>query len=321
MGICKFCGESAGWFKEVHAACADSCREGCEDIVGAVSSTIKDKLQLPAGHPETPDWYAGFASKIWIELKQTVDQLTIEHRVPPDYVRKALRKGWSTGTHDLAVAEPMNPNLWSVITRLDGLMGFTDQDLRSTDGFLAASFSMLLWSVMIHGDPTPFASVQPHPFNLQAGEILLIFLGSVVYSKETVSRSYQGAYGGMSVRLARGMYYHFGGFRGQPIDTSMLKEIDYGGMLVTTRCLYFGGDHTNFRIPYDHVVSSRPQSDGIGLFRSNANARAEVFTVLEASSTGGNPVNARPIFGWFLFNATHFLAQPEVRALYANAKA
>jgi hypothetical protein len=33
-----------------------------------------------------------------------------------------------------------------------------------------------------------------------------------------------------------------------------------------------------------------------------------------------NPVNARPMFGWFLFNMAHFLAQPEARTLYANAK-
>ena len=60
----------------------------------------------------------------------------------------------------------------------------------------------------------------------------------------------------MSIRLARGVYYHFGGFKGQRTDTSTLKEIDYGGMLLTTQNIYFGGDHTTFRIPYDHVVAS-----------------------------------------------------------------
>jgi len=65
--------------------------------------------------------------------------------------------------------------------------------------------------------------------------------------------------------------------------------------------------------------ATRPHSDGIGIFRDSANARAEVFTVLEANPSGGDPVSARPIFGWFLFNMAHFLAQPEAKTLFAKA--
>ncbi len=90
-------------------------------------------------------------------------------------------------------------------------------------------------------------------------------------------------------------------------------------MLLTTQNIYFGGERTTFRIPYDHVVSFRPHSDGIGIFRDSANAKAEVFTVLEANPSGGDPVSARPIFGWFLFNMAHFLAQPEAKTLFAKA--
>ena len=98
------------------------------------------------------------------------------------------------------------------------------------------------------------------------------------------------------------------------------QEIDYGSLLLTTRNFYFGGEHTNFRIPFEHVLSFRAHTDGLGLFRDTANAKAEVFTVLEPNPNGGDPVPARPIFGWFLFNMAHFLAQPEARELYATAK-
>jgi hypothetical protein len=173
---------------------------------------------------------------------------------------------------------------------------------------------------MVKGDPSLVANVSRHPFNLKAGEIPIFFFGSVVYSKETASKSYQSGYGGMSVRLGHGMYYHFGGFKGQRIDAATLKEIDYGGLLVTTQNIYFGGNHTNFRIPYEHVVSFRALASGIGAFRDSANAKAEVFTVLEANPNGGDPINARPIFGWFLFNVAHFLAQPESRKLYGQTQ-
>ena len=42
-------------------------------------------------------------------------------------------------------------------------------------------------------------------------------------------------------------FYRAMGFSDQ--DMKMLKEIDYGGMLLTTQNIYFGGDHTTFRIP------------------------------------------------------------------------
>ncbi len=94
---------------------------------------------------------------------------------------------------------------------------------------------------MVHGDPTAVANVTRHPFNLKSGEVPLFFFGSVVYSKETVSRG-----------------------------------------------------------------------------RDSANAKAEVFTVLEANPHGGNPVTGRPVFGWFLFNMAHALAQPEAMARYTH---
>jgi hypothetical protein len=189
-------------------------------------------------------------------------------------------------------------------------VGLTQQEMCGTDGYAAMCYSLLLWSLMVFGDPTPIANVGQHPFNLTSGEIPLILFVNVIYSVESVSRSYQGGYGGASVRVAHGVYYHFGGFKGERIDTATLKQIDGGGMLFTTKNLYFGGTHTTFRIPYEHVLSFRPYPDGIEVFRDNASSKPEVFTV----------VNARPSCGWFLFNLTHFLAQPETRALYGKPR-
>ena len=69
------------------------------------------------------------------------------------------------------------------------------------------------------------------------------------------------------------------------------------------------------------MVSFRPHADGIGPFRDTGNPKAEVFIVVEANPNGGNPISARPIFGWFIFNLVHFLAQPEARSLYSKAHA
>lgn len=146
---------------------------------------------------------------------------------------------------------------------------------------------------MVHGDPSIISHDLTHPFNIKEDEIPVIFFANVMYFKETVSRSQEG-----------------GGIK--------KKDIDYGGLLLTTQNIYFGGAHIRFRIPYEKIISFRQYSDGMGLFRDRARAKAEVFAVLEASPGDGNPVSARPMFGWFLFNLAHFLAQPQARVLYGT---
>jgi hypothetical protein len=89
-----------------------------------------------------------------------------------------------------------------------------------------------------------------------------------------------------------------------------MKEIDYGGMLLTTGAMYFGGEHTTFRIAFDHIISFRAQEDGIGFSRKTGHGIPEVFSVL-LPDKNGNPTPAPAMFGWFLFNATQFLASVE----------
>jgi hypothetical protein len=59
-------------------------------------------------------------------------------------MRDALRKGWSTGAEQIATAEPLPLDRFTVLNAFYQIMGFTDQEMKLTDGFLAGVFSMLL---------------------------------------------------------------------------------------------------------------------------------------------------------------------------------
>jgi hypothetical protein len=295
MGLCRYCGEKAGWFRDVHQACVDSARQGCERVVATITCTVKEKLIPPDNHPNTDTWIPSFAIEVWQQVKPTLDQIVAEHKIPIADVRNALLQGWSTGVKQVALAEPLTPDSKYAMTAFHRAMGITDEQASNTDASTAAALSVLLWSVMIHGDPTIIAQNVTHPFNVKEGEIPVIFFGNVMYFKETISRSQEGS------GIKR-------------------KDVDYGGLLLTTQNIYFGGAHIRFRIPYEKVISFRHYSDGIGLFRDRASAKAEVFALLEPNPNGGDPVSARPMFGWFLFNLAHFLAQPQARARYATPK-
>jgi hypothetical protein len=297
MANCKFCGEKAGWFSDAHDACAANAQAGAneiETIVSAAAETIAQGGDAP-------------------NLQPNIDQIVTQKKVPLESVNVAIVQGWSRTSSEIALREPLSSHKQVALMNLYEQMGFTSEGMRKTNGFIAISLSAVLWGLI--NDVREIydgAMVSRNPFNLKAGEIPIAFFGSVSYSQETSTRSYEGGYGGLSVRLAPGVYSHFGGFKGQRVEQNEMKEIDYsgngdGGMLLTTQALYFGGDHNTFRIPFDHVISFHAREDGIGLSRSTGQGRPEVFSI-SIPDANGNAVPAPPVFGWFLFNATRFLA-------------
>jgi len=246
-------------------------------------------------------------------VQPNIDQVVAEKKVPLESVNTAIVQGWSSSASEIALREPLSSDKEVALMHLYQQLGFTNEGMRKTNGFIAINLSMLLWAIMndvreLYGE----AMVSRNPFNLKAGEIPVAFYGSVTYSQETSTRSHEGGYGGLSVRLAPGVYSHFGGFEGHPVEQREMKEIDYsgngnGGLLLTTQALYYGGDHTTFRIPFDHVISFHAREDGIGLSRNVGQGRPEVFSISLADANG-NAIAAPPVVGWFLFNATRFLA-------------
>lgn len=320
MSICRFCGQKTSWFKDVHPACIASSQAGCEQIASIVAASAVEQVVPSDSNVSEPNWCTRLTKQVWSEVKPKLDQICSERHVPSDESDKALLQGWSAGAERVAFAAPVSASRFEALSCFYRTMGLSDEVVKKTYGHLAMCCSLRLWFVMEHGDPTPVASQQGHPFNLKTGEIPLIVFGNVVYFKETVTRSYQGSHAGMSVRIAKGVYYHAGGFTGRSIESLTLKKIDSGKMLLTTQSIYFGGDHANFRIPYERVVSFRPYSNGIGVFRDSVSAKPELFSVFEVGQDGAL-VQARPVFGWLIFNLAHFLAQPEARMIYAAKSA
>src|SRR6185437_4159279 len=160
----------------------------------------------PDDHANAESPIATFAVEVWQQVKPTVEQIVTKHRIPNDEVQNALLQGWSNGVEQVALAEPLNPNRRFAMSAFHRAMGISDDQVSKTDGSMAAALSVLLWSVMVHGDPGIIAHDLSHPFNIREGEIPVIFFGNVTYFKETVSRSQEG-----------------GGIR--------KKDVDYGGLL------------------------------------------------------------------------------------------
>lgn len=286
MALCLYCGRKIYWFSNVHGRCAENAQKGYSRLVAEVAAAVN-------------------ADKSFADARPALDRIVAEHNVLSHQIHNAVKEGWANAAEQIGLIEPLNTHRHSTMMHFYQEAGIPAKEIAATDGFKTAAFSMMLWFVMT-GKPIP--SEHPHPFNLDKGEIPLAFFGSVVYSHKIGIRAYGQINPGTSIQFAHGRYYPYSSFMAERADTRMLKEIDYGGMLVTTNNIYFGGEYKRFRIPYEQLVSLRPYWDSLEIFRDTTSAQCELFSV----------VNAWPACGWVLFNLVHFLTQPAARSLYSK---
>ena len=131
------------------------------------------------------------------------------------------------------------------------------------------------------------------PFNLMKSEQLVWVIDGVDYLETITRRERRGTSHGVSIRVAKGLYYRPSTFRSRPIEWEETVHQDTGLLGFTTKHVYFAGSRKKFRVRYDRVVSFDPFSDGFGIMRDSQTAKPQTFR------TGD---------GWFAYNLVTNLA-------------
>ena len=132
------------------------------------------------------------------------------------------------------------------------------------------------------------------PFNLMKSEQLVWVIQGVDYLETVVRRECCGASHGVSIRVARGLYYSPRQFRSRPIEWEETVHAGTGMLGLTTKHIYFAGARKKFRVRCDKIVAFEPFSDGFGIMRDTQMAKPQSFI------TGGS---------WFAYNLAANLAQ------------
>ena len=132
------------------------------------------------------------------------------------------------------------------------------------------------------------------PFNLMKSEQLVWVIEGVDYLETVVRRENRGSSHGLSIRVARGVYYRPGTFRSRTLEWEETVHQDTGLLGFTTKHLYFSGGKKKFRVRYDKIVDFEPFSDGFEIMRDAQTAKPQAF------KTGD---------GWFAYSLAVNLAQ------------
>ena len=115
------------------------------------------------------------------------------------------------------------------------------------------------------------------PFTLMKSEQLVWVIQGVDYLEMVVRRERQGTSHGLSIRVARGLYYRPSTFRSRPTLWEETVHADTGLLDLTTKHLYFSGSRKKFRVRYDRIVSLDLYEDGFGIMQDAQTAQPQTF--------------------------------------------
>jgi hypothetical protein len=173
--------------------------------------------------------------------------------------------------HVLTVAEEHR------IVAFQTAMGVTDSELSDTQFQTALARASILRD-LDEGKVQSRVKFDGHlPVLMRKNEELIwIFANSPLWELRTKT-SYVGRSSGVSIRLAKGLYYRVGSSRGERVQNTNLDHIDTGTVFLSSQNFYFSGDKKSFKMPYSKIVSVKLFADGLEIVKDGANPKPQVF--------------------------------------------
>lgn len=275
MGKCMYCGEDAGLLRKVHKECETLHSQGQERIIERAATASLD-----------PDKLEGFAAE--------ADELASRSYISPEELKGLFIQGFSAGLEESLEDDILTQDEEDALTTYMEKFALTQTDLAQEGGYTKLVKAALLRDIVNGEIPSRIDVSGDLPFNFLKSEQLVWLFQSVPYYEQRTKTTYSGGHSGVSVRVAKGLYWRTGSFRGKPVKHTEMTHVDTGLVAVTNKHVYFSGNVQAFRIRYNKIVSFSPFSDAISIQRDAARAKPQVFL------TGD---------GWFTFNLLSNLAK------------
>lgn len=274
MGICKFCGEKAGLFSNKHKECEKKYESGKREIISIIEDALVSK---------------GDFNQINSKIESISKSSYIKEEEKSDLLIQGFDKAVERFFEDGLISEEEEKTVSGFMKHFN----LAQNDLNRGNSYMRIVQGTVLRDVMNGITPERIQVDTAIPFNLQKGEKLVWTFGNVELYEQRTRTHYEGRHSGVGLRIAKGVYYRTGGFRGHPVQTTEMTYMGSGLMGISNMHIYFAGTKS-FRMKYDKIVSFEPFEDGIGIQKDGVTAKPQVF---------------KNIDGWFCYNLVTNLSQ------------
>jgi hypothetical protein len=268
MGTCVYCKKPAGFLRRKHKECKKKFETGIQEIKLLVKSYPSNNIDIE----ELKSQIRRIAEDSYI------DEVNLE-KIIYESSKLAVEQAFEDGI----LTEQEEKRLLEIIN----LLNFDQEKLKSDPLYIKIVKGAIIRELLEGKIPQRLTIIGNLSFNLQKSEQPIWLFQNVKYYEMRTYTKYVGGYQGVSFRIAKGVYYKIGGFKGNPVLTNKITYIDTGMLLVTDKHIYFGGNLKSFRIKYDKIVSYRGYKDGIEIQRDSLTAKPQIFRVDD---------------GWFITN-------------------
>ena len=275
MGKCDLCGEEAGFLRKRHKECEARLLTGKGEMVALVADSVLVPLDLPTLQAEL----AGIAQRSFLSEAEQ---------------KPLIIEGWQKAVDEALEDDILTDEEEQSLMAFAESFSLEQKDLDQAGAYSRVAKAAVIRDILEGTLPQRMSVVGDLPFNFQKGESIVWLFTEATYHEERMRTHYEGGHQGVSIRVAKGLYYRTGGFRGHPVKTAEMANMGTGLLGVTDRHIYFAGPTKAFRVKYDKIVSFTPYSDGIGIQRDAQTAKPQVFV------TGD---------GWFTYNLISNLAK------------
>ena len=167
-------------------------------------------------------------------------------------------------------------------TKLDNLLGYlglTPEDCK--EALMKKGKGVVIREILAGRLPQQSGVHFTTPVILGKDEQIIWAWSGVAFYEMREHKSFEGGSQGVSLRIAKGVYYRIGSFKGHPVVTTRQTHVGEGALIFTNKHLFWAGDGTtkSLKIAWKKLISVQGYSDGIGLQAEGARIKPMTFSL------------------------------------------
>jgi len=238
---CVVCGEPIGFFSSTHTNCGVTAARVAEIISEQIGRYLEQ----------------GDASHIG---KKSINALAVQGNLSDTEVKSAVQQGFECAVRNILSQR--------VLSREDeGRLSQLIADWNFEKSELCRGWPRIIQSLVIRdlleGKFPEHSKTLNSPVSLgQTESCVWVFSGVDIYERK-ICRSYEGHHAGLSVRIAKGIYFRDGVYRGHPVEHVSADRLGRGDLVLTTKNAFFLIEGQTKKLSLKKIVSVNPHSDGI----------------------------------------------------------